>query len=396
MKVNLEIIHFLDTTIFTEHFINSFDKISEKTIFFIISEGMPERGYMKKSNVFLFDLNDIEAQAKIFSEINNSDTKLAIFHMLNGRKMHVINNLDKKIKKVWCLWGNDLYDVNYFYPFKNYDKQTLLFLDSGKNFLKKMYNIPEVKTSIFKILLGIKSCGFRGTLLNKMYDKFGVDRFLFIKKNIDIISYIVPKEKEILLKHFSDKTFCHLYCDPELPQFNHFSEIQNSSNNILLAHSGAKTNNHLDCLDMLRNVDIKNRKIITPLSYDGDAVYVQEVIRRGKKYFGENFVPLTERLPLDEYSKILSSCSIAIMNQRRQQAGGNLFHLIGSGTKVYLNNENGFYQYFLSGGIKVYDLKNFSQTFDEKVDLTQNRKKIQDLYSAEYFQKQINILLKSI
>lgn len=396
MKENIEIIHFLEATLFTEHFINSFDKISEKTKFFIINKGMPEKAYMKKQNVYLFDVDNVDAQAKIFSEINSSDTKLAIFHLLNGEKIHIIKNLNKNIRKVWCLWGNDLYDVNYFYPFKNFDKQTSIFLKDGKNFLEKIYTTPEMKTRIFKILLGIKYFGLKGALLNKLYDKFGVDRFFFIKENIDVISYIVPKEREILSKKFPDKIFCHLYCDPELPQFHNFGKMQDSSNNILVAHSAAETNNHLDCLDMLKSVDIKNRKIITPLSYGGNAIYIKEVIRRGIEYFGENFIPLTERLPLDEYSNLLSSCSVAIMNQRRQQAGGNLFHLIGSGTKVYLNNENGFFNYFLSGGIKVYDLNSFSKTFNEKVDLTDNRKKIQELYSAEYFQKQINILLKSI
>ncbi len=398
MNKNIRIVHFLEATLFTEAFIESFSKMSGHVDFYILNDGSLDKGYLKKPNVYLFDTNNSDSQKTIITNINLSDIKLAVFHLMNGKKMEIILSLKKDIRKIWCLWGNDLYDSNYFYPFKLYEKHNLAYAEQDSNFIKKFYHKPEIKTLIFKVLLLCKSLKLKSPFLNKLYVTFTIDKFEFIKNNIDGIGYIVPKEKRLLERFFPDKIYSHLYSDPELPQFKHLSEISGSlsGNNILLAHSAAESNNHLDCIEILRTCKLSDRKIIAPLSYGGSQPYIDEVIRKGKEYFGESFVPITERLPLDAYSKILSTCSVAMMNQRRQQAGGNLFHLIGSGIKVYLNTENGFYDYFNDNGIKVYNIKNFKNTFDYPADLRNNPRKLKELYSEEHFQEQLEILTKKI
>ncbi|MCW3167523.1 TDP-N-acetylfucosamine:lipid II N-acetylfucosaminyltransferase [Chryseobacterium sp. 09-1422] len=399
MSRDIKVVHFLEATLFTEAFINSFEKTSSDITFYIINNGFLDREYMKKDNVKLFDMDDNNERSLIINSINKNETKVAVFHVLNAVKMEIILSLRKDIRKIWCLWGNDFYDTNYYYPFKLYEKFNLAFFEKDKSIVRKIYNRPEFKTLIFNTLKHINTLGIKSKLLTKLNNHFALDRYFFIKENIDYISYIVPKEKKILSKIFPGKVFCHLYSDPDLPQFHHFKENNDNiaqGNNILLAHSAAETNNHLDCLEILKSCNLSTQKIISPLSYGGSKEYIGEVIQKGKEYFGERFVPLTERLSLEEYSKILSSCSVAMMNQRRQQAGGNLFHLIGSGIKVYLNKENGFYDYFVENGIKVFDITVFKNNFEVEQDLKSNSKKLRELYSEEHFQNQINISLQNL
>lgn len=393
---NIKIIHFLEISIFTPHFINSFDKISDNTEFYIINNGFFDKDYMTKDNVFLFDLADQKTQEKLIGNINNSEDKVvAIFHQLNGYKSNIIYSLRKDIRKVWCLWGNDVYETNTFLKFNLYEKQTKNFLDNSTNALVKNYFVQAAKELIVQTLLFINSRK-KIPLLKKINERFGIDRYLLIKEKIDVISYIVPKEKEILSRLFPDKIYCHLYSDPQLPQFHHISVLSSDAENILVGNSGAITNNHLDCFEILKNCNLGARKIIVPLSYGGNENYINEVIKKGKSYFGESFIPMKDRVSLEEYSRLLSSCSIAMMNQRRQQAGGNLFHLVGSEVKVYMNRENGFYGYFKDNGIKVYDIDDFQKNFSIKEDLKNNYKHLMALYSEAYFQEQIKILLKDL
>jgi hypothetical protein len=71
------------------------------------------------------------------------------------------------------------------------------------------------------------------------------------------------------------------------------------------------------------------------------------------------------------------------MNQKRQESGGNLFHLIGSEVIVFLNKDNGFYSFFKENDINVYDIKSFNQdSLHLKTDNSlYNRKNLQTLWS---------------
>ena len=100
-------------------------------------------------------------------------------------------------------------------------------------------------------------------------------------------------------------------------------------------------------------------------------------------------------MPLEEYTKVISECSICIMNHDRQQAVGNIISMIWMGSKVYLNEHNLVYQYFTNIGIKVYsirkDLFSFKQNPFNEIDeeeLSNNRKILVKYFGVE------NVLLK--
>ena len=133
---------------------------------------------------------------------------------------------------------------------------------------------------------------------------------------------------------------------------------QNSTKNktiVLVGHSASKTNNHVDVFKNIYSMNLCNIEIISPLSYSESDDYLQLVLKIGYEFFGERFKPILKFLPSNEYSELLSKVDIAIFNHEKQQALGNLIHLLGYGKKVYINHSSDFYKMFLDMGVKIYD-----------------------------------------
>lgn len=127
-----------------------------------------------------------------------------------------------------------------------------------------------------------------------------------------------------------------------------------SGSDILLGNSASATNNHLEAFDLLSEFDLKDRKIVTPLSY-GCHKYARAIKSKGTKQFGDRFVPLTSFLPIEEYNQLMSNCGIVIMNHYRPQAVGNIIAALYMGCKVFLNETN-IYQYFDDMGCHIFSI----------------------------------------
>ena len=125
---------------------------------------------------------------------------------------------------------------------------------------------------------------------------------------------------------------------------------------ILLGNSATASNNHLELFDILLNMDLKGRKILTPLMYS-DKPYASLISQIGKSLFKDQFVPLLEYIPRDQYYELQATCGTVIMNHVRQQAGNTLHQSLYKGAKVYLNDQGVFYRFFKESGLTVYPLQ---------------------------------------
>lgn len=128
---------------------------------------------------------------------------------------------------------------------------------------------------------------------------------------------------------------------------------------ILVGNSATVTNNHIEAFEVLSKLDLSERRIIVPLSY-GDESYREKVIKIGSDMFGNKFIPVVDFMPLEEYDKLISGCSIAIMNHRRQQALGNILAALYKGMRVFLRTENPIYKFFKTKGVFIYDVDRMS------------------------------------
>jgi dTDP-N-acetylfucosamine:lipid II N-acetylfucosaminyltransferase len=121
--------------------------------------------------------------------------------------------------------------------------------------------------------------------------------------------------------------------------------------NILIGNSASYENNHIEIFDVLeRHVSLADRKLFVPLSYGGDNWYRETIIGLGKRKFGDQFVPLTDFMPIDEYTALLRSCGHVFMNQLRQQGAGNICIIMQNGGKIYMNRRSPLYRWLVAEG----------------------------------------------
>lgn len=132
-----------------------------------------------------------------------------------------------------------------------------------------------------------------------------------------------------------------------------------TGSNILVGNSASKANNHLEVFELLTTQDLSGREVVVPLSY-GDPAFRDAVIDRGNELFGSAFRPLVDFLPLHEYAAIVASCDVVIMNQRRQQALGNIGSALYYGAQVFLDEVNPTLGFLRTRGARISSMRDLA------------------------------------
>ena len=222
-------------------------------------------------------------------------------------------------KTTWILWGSDL----YFYKIREKNLHSIIY-----EFLRKKI-IKEIPTI---------ACFVKGDyeIAKEVYKT---------NANYKPILYPIPTNFELL---------------------EHLKEYEVQEKIILLGNSAAPSNKHIEVIEVLSKYKDENFKIICPLSYGNIDSYAEKVINKGKKYFDDKFIILEKLLNENEYSNLLASVSVAIMNHDRQQGLGNVLSLLYLGKKVYLRKETTAFKYFSNLGIKIYSTENID---NENLDI---------------------------
>ncbi|MEH0769633.1 TDP-N-acetylfucosamine:lipid II N-acetylfucosaminyltransferase [Vibrio alginolyticus] len=301
-------------------------------------------------------------------------------HGLDVNMVNAISTCKVNSCILWIGWGYDYYDL--IEP----DEESLLMTKTidFKNKLssKKAYKINVFESSFFDIKVRLVS------IFKKYF--FSSDKV----EAINNISYFIPVLKnEFELVHNSVRKLEKHKKFPEILDWN-YSTIEDdlaknligktvTGERILFGNSATYTNNHLDLVNILEKTD---KKIVCPLSY-GDKVYRVHLVDEFKKRFGERFIPLIDFMELEVYLEHLQQCSFVLMNHVRQQAVGNIITMIYLGAKVFLNESNPTYEFFVEKGVYVYSIEELARVpslLDEKLDPEKqehNKKIMIELYS---------------
>lgn len=266
---------------------------------------------------------------------SQADTaELIFFHNLyKDYKLKLTPLLDDETKVVWYIWGAELYGlhpkINNLLPIteKIYKKSL-----PPRLFLRKMI-FSKIKKHWYWFL-------FKKMLLRKV--DFMVTNIL---EDMDLLHQYVPN---IIKRGW----FTYFSFDIKLNQ----TDILNEKNNILVGNSSSETNNHFDTFELLKKKHLGNKKIYLPLSY-GDMRYRKTIVSKAKAYFGENSVPITDFLDIIQYNAIISSCSVLIMNHKRQQAFNTIMMAISNGCKIFLREENTIYSCLKREGFVVHSIQ---------------------------------------
>lgn len=224
-----------------------------------------------------------------------------ILHSLFSKFLILFFYFNKKLlyKTNWVIWGGDMYD----------------YINDRHSF-----NLNK------KIKIKMK--------------KFVVERF----------GYITPLVKgDYLLAqkwyNAHGEMFEARYTNPVgYKELDKYSKEHNGTN-ILIGNSATATNNHEEVFNLLSKYSNEDIKVYVPLSY-GDESYAEKIVVEGTKIFGNKFVPMRDFMTPNDYVSLLATMDIAIFNNDRQQALGNINMLMYLGSKIFLRTDTTMWDHY--------------------------------------------------
>jgi dTDP-N-acetylfucosamine:lipid II N-acetylfucosaminyltransferase len=241
-------------------------------------------------------------------------------------------------------------------------------------------------------------------LLKKSYWVMWGGDFYFPEIQSDLRKYIVKNVRNVIAYVDGDVEYIKKYykADPKrlYKCFMYLSNIFNESKYencqkikkdevwILVGNSAYDTNRHEFAFNKLSKIGLKDSKIIVPLSY-GDPEYRDKILKIGKEIFGNNFYPLLDFIPYEDYLNILYNIDIALFAHNRQQGIGNLIQLLGLGKKVYLNPETSQWKLCQNLGIKVYDINRDIDLTMNSEELENNKSIVKEVFSFKNLKAQL-------
>ena len=281
---------------------------------------------------------------------NNSEIENTFILEINN------NTKPETLKKIICKTSKELCDVGFIDILKNYD---ILFVHSltasrAKLISKISFNIIIIWGAwggdfyhhhplLKKTLLEEKTALLEKKLLPYFKEVFGrpilqaiyPQRFLYYwqQKAIKRINYIAPviyDDYELIKEYYLAPHLKYLsfsYGNLEEDLLNGIPKKFELGDNILLGNSSTFSNNHIEIIDLLSEINLENRKVITPLSY-GVIKLKDYLVKYGNEKLNNNFMPLVDFISPEKYHQLLTTCGIVIMNQKRQQGLGNIVTML--------------------------------------------------------------------
>ena len=273
------------------------------------------------------------------------DAKNIVIHGLTfSLKWLVLVYLNRKLleeKGVWVIWGVDLY---------NYHRTT------GSRLVNKIINHMEDKVR--------ESCRTSvvvfPTDISVFKSKFGNEKTVFCAPiGFSDVSFsqwdeILEKRERIAKEH---------------PGF--FTKPDRKVS-VQVGHNAFPFNRHAAALAMLEPYKSQNILITMPMSYGNDygnqnANYRKDLTNLAYGLFSKEKIRiLTGIMPLRRYYEFLGAVDVSILSAPRQNALGNIIPLLYMGKKLYLSDENPLYDFFLSKGFEIHNIKEIQGTSYEE------------------------------
>lgn len=307
---------------------------------------------------------------------------VVVFHSLDRFIYPEIFNIPESTSIIWLGWGFDYY----------YDLllgSSLYLKKTKRMYLSSILKNPRIIVSmvIHNLIWALK---FRTMKVRAI-------------ETISFFAPVLPEEHRMVKMSRKWRNF------PEYLTWNYGTLEDNlirgfegesvTGNAILVGNSATYTGNHSEIFDLLAKLNVLEQRIVCPLSY-GDKALGDKLNKLGKEYFGRNFEPLMNFMPIEKYVDIIKSCGYVIMNHVRQQAVGNIVIMLYLGARVFVRRENPIYEYFRSLGVAISTVQDLEvNPFLLKLPLTSeerlsNRTIISDYWSRERAFKRTQYLVE--
>ncbi|GAA4233953.1 hypothetical protein GCM10022291_12280 [Postechiella marina] len=330
------ILHVIDDEKFLVSVIELFETIFPNQNIFLV--GIDKVGYndfekLEQSTKVIFKNINTPSYQTEYLELSKSVNFILFHNVYKTYKLRLLQKYKLNIKTAWTFWGAEMYGLN-----PNYNAL-----------------LPATKTAYLKSL-SIKD-QIKKTTLSKLKKAY----YWRLFKN----ALRQRKLHYTLTNINADVDLLESYTKLNLPRgwFSYYyyndavrSKIKTDKKNILIGNSSSESNNHLDAFNLINKKELKDKKIYVPLNY-GDKKYKDLVIKQAKGIFGSSVEPLVDFLSLNEYTFIINSCSVLILNHKRQQAFNTIMLALANGCKVYLREENTIYKTLKSEGFIISSIQ---------------------------------------
>lgn len=364
------ILHIVTDDKFIDMAYNIFEKASPNNNEFMVVTDINKFKYIKTTPITKIKKQNILSK-RFAKELTKYD--FVVLHKLNDIGKKLVLNSNKKVKFLWIGWGFD------YYCYLEID----LLLNQTLQLQNKLVN--KNKFDWKKTFKYIKDF----IKYNTIYK--GTQQIHEVFNRIDYFAPVLYEDYLLVDQQF--KNFHPKYSDWNYGTLEDDLVKQNltiSGINILLGNSATFENNHIEAIDAISSLDLENRKVICPLSY-GDEVYANEIINYGINKLANKFESLREFMNIEEYHKIISTCSIVVMNHLRQNAVGNIVTMMYFGAKIFLNKKNPAYAFFKNNGAIIFIMEDINND-SLKTILTDSEKNINREVLKRYWSK--NVMLE--
>jgi dTDP-N-acetylfucosamine:lipid II N-acetylfucosaminyltransferase len=267
------------------------------------------------------------------------------------------------LKKNLVILTSPFYQISTYFNFlKNLwiaDKVIFHGLRVTKVILPMLTLIPSLRKRSYWVIWGSDLYFYELRKQSLVYYLYFLYRAFFIRLIPNIISFI-KGDYELAIKWYHSKAeyhqaFYQFPVDFEMLALQGKLSKNGSLKNILLGNSASPSNEHMEVLSWLKELNTYDSiNVICPLSY-GNEDYKNQLSDFGKKILGDRFKPLFELLSPSEYAGLLSTIDIAIMNYREQAGAGTIIPLLYLGKTVCIRKSTTPYKLLTNLGVKVFD-----------------------------------------
>lgn len=262
---------------------------------------------------------------------------LVVFHGMDKIKGQMYVNSQNKWKFVAIIFGAEVYNDRV----------------SGDDFLgaktARMVTELQRKSTLDWLKTVYRWVRYRDT--NNLYDHLDMKQVIREMSTFGFLSehtYCSLIKKGILSPSSRMVPFSYYPLDFIIKK----NDLKADGPNILLGNSASATNNHLEAIDLLKSADLKEGKVIIPLSY-GKPKYADAVENYAHQQLGDRVQVLRDFMPLEQYNELISGCGYVFMNHNRSQAMGNLITSLYIGARVFVNDTDA-YRYFKNLGCHIF------------------------------------------
>lgn len=350
------ILHLLFDSQFADYVIDIFSSKEMKSDFVLISNTKKMFHFKKIDDVRIINSDDKSELNQLSLDLSNY--KSIIFHgLFYPWQEWLINKCPNSVNKAWVCWGAEIYSQK----------------DVKLSFLKR------ISQTIYKLYLTTHYSNNN----ESAFPKYLLSKIDYCITNLYpeyeyVKSYIGSNIKHIHYNYYSiDDTLGVL------------KDCKVVGNNIFIGNSATIENNHIETFLKLKIAGICNRKIIVPLSY-GSPWVRKLCVKIGNLLFGNNFNPLLDFIPREEYNAKMLDCSVMIQAHLREQAHGNIVTGLWLGMRVYLSEQGIDYKHFKNIGCKVFSIEHDLKKSNKEAllplhleDIEYNRNILMRVYGKE-------------